>query len=78
MKLLARRKQPAYMECIHNRDHSVMWDEDDIVFVIDSPKVIQYANLNKLAKEFVVYSTKFEFQCPYVAYEDDWEIIRAI
>jgi hypothetical protein len=76
MKLLAIRKEPAYLECIHNRDHSIIWDSDDIVFVIDSPNHLKIANLNSRAKEILLWNTKFEFQCPYIGYEDEWEIFE--
>lgn len=76
MKVMARRIRPAYMECIHNRKLSAIWDKDDIVFVLDTPKIMELAQINKHAKEFVVYSPKFEFEVPYIAYEDDWEIFE--
>lgn len=75
---MAKRIVPAELECIHNRDYTITWDSDDIVFVIDSPKVLELANINKHAKEFVVYNPRFEFQCPYVGYETDWHIFDAI
>lgn len=76
---LAIRKEPAYLECIHNRDYTITWDSDRIVFIVDSPqKYVELANLNERAKEILLWSPDFDFQCAYIGYEDEWEIFDAI
>lgn len=78
MKLLAKRIRPAVMECIHNRDYEMTWDKNDIVFVVDSPKQLEFANLSKAAGEVLLWSPKFDFQVPFIGYEDDFEIFEGI
>lgn len=78
MKQLAIRKHAATLECIHNREHEIVWDEDTMVFVVDNGKVTDLANISQAAGEIVLYSPRFEFQCAYVGYRSDWNIFDAI
>ena len=75
---LAIRKEPAYLECIHNRDYTMTWDSDNIAFVVTAPKHLELANLNERAKEILLWSPDFDFKCPYIGYESEWEIFDAI
>ena len=71
MKGVARRSIPTTLECIYDRRLTHTWDSDEILFVLESPKVRELAELGD--GEFVVYHPNLEYPC--VALKKDWEIL---
>lgn len=71
-----QRNKPANLICVYNDEYEITWDSDETVFLVEYDKRMQdLVELNSHIGEILVYSTRFDFRCPYVARQEDFDYI---
>ena len=72
-----KRNKPANLICAYNSDYEITWDSNETVFLVEYDKRMQdLVELNNHIGEILVYSTKFDFRCAYVARQEDFDYIN--
>lgn len=75
------RNKPTTLICTGNPDHEILWDSDEMVFLIDADKKMRaYLEdmgipLNDIIGEIVVWSKSFDFKTTYVGRKEDFDWI---
>ena len=73
---LVQANTDASILCIHNDEYEMIIPKGKFLFKIVSDKCEQYYELNKRIGEFFVWDKSLDFQCVYIAREEDFDWVE--